>query len=294
MTQDLTIKNIIAQITNPKLLFRKHEVMILQDPVSINIETPQSASSIVHTESMKFLKSFKITNPNFQQLLSLDDKTYQFLVTQLFKLNPYHGFLMSDILEASPPGYVQSVFNRILKTSTILDQTVRKQGQSLYTSLVKCEFFWFLSLVNMWREIEMSNQKLQFICSTQQAQKLRLHGWGKHILAVTVPHPLEIFREHKVKVGGGCDICQVLGNPDHLRINIENSLMKKPGSIREKVGPNAPYLGSETVEKNERVIGAAVVNLDSLIKRCLKLLRVIGWFVPRESHAAKLLCRLFG
>lgn len=287
------IKKIINYIVSIQYRTKSSPLMLLQDPVSLNIEVPQTSNGIVKREAMKFLKSYPINNDHFKELLNFDDQLYLRLAERLYSLNPFHAYFLSDVLEASIPGYVQSFFNRITKTATILDQTTRTKGESMFHKLMINEINYFYFLYDHYQQASGYKVEMVDFCSVNKANYMRSMGWGgRNIYGVTVPHPVELFKICTHQGNNSCTSCQKDPHSDHFRINIDNSLIKAPHLITSQIGPNTPYVGSETTEKNKKLIGATSINMDSVIKRPIKLLRTIGWFIPYDSPAANMLVNL--
>lgn len=285
------LKALITHILTPTLSTEIREKMLLQDPVSLNLATPVSSGSRVKMFAEKFLQTTPFPNVQFTSFARLSGSSYEEVAKQLFALDPFHGFLMADVLEASLPGYAHTVIGKVMKTTTILDQTSSQSGSSMLMAVRRAELNWinyFFWEVNKTRnpvgeEIEA--------CSVTWALKLRETGWNKQILGVTVPHPIEIFSLTWLSESG-CPQCQVQEDKDHIKISFDPELVRNPNVILQHVGKNSPYLGSETKEKVTQTEGSTTYCVEPLLVRSTKLLRTIGWFIPVQSYAAQLLTNL--
>nr|UYE93833.1 MAG: RNA-dependent RNA polymerase [Hedemora virus] len=286
-------EDIIKRIYCPCLSTHVQPAMLLQDPTSLNLLAPTSGTGAVKNAVRTHLKNMPdINNDYFKTFLELTDHKLDELCDKLVQGDEIWIRLISDILEATIPGFALSVLGRVENATTLTTMVAASGMGNLDAKLKKTESNYFKSVI--WRMTEQNIVEGAWNrCTHDYALDLRNLGWKTKILGATVPHPGEIFNFYLVE-GFNCDICKDEPNDwtkNYVEMRTTDDLKMSLSELTHHIGPFEPYLGSVTTEKIAIAQDNISVKKDSLLKRPVKLQRVIGWFVQAMSPLGNLINR---
>lgn len=279
------IKESIKKIFDLRLSSEIQPLHLLQDPVSINLDIPPIGKQLLRNFVQTTIKAIKPLNPQVEDLLKHYDGDLSKLATALYALNPFPAFLLSDILDATIPGYTSLFFSKFEKTSTLLSGTAVHHGKQMKETCVRAELRYFAEQV---RCSLQSGVEPPPGCTVDWAEHLRFEGWKKKIEGVTVPFPLETVNLEWI-TETGCKTCKIEPTGDFIKVSFDYRLQDDKKIFWSKLGPNIPYLGSETHEKVSTIGGGRLENSDPLVTRAARLQRTVGWFILKNSPAHTLI-----
>ncbi|DAZ90696.1 TPA_asm: polyprotein [Cucumis virus 1] len=143
--------------------------------------------------------------------------------------DPMNPLVSSEIFGTFPHVYLDGVFRRVENTRTIKKLTLESgYNARIIATLMEHEHNHLLYMY--WR----SHQKGVYYsdCATEHARLARNIGWGRTIIGLTTPHPLELC------LGQECSSQNTICTPtDHIYIRVDQE------------GNYAPYLGSKIKNK---------------------------------------------
>ncbi|DBA36883.1 TPA_asm: L [Epipactis gammacytorhabdovirus 1] len=269
----------------------KNFILLVEDPCALNLVVPVDArSSIKQYVQEMFENLHGVKNKEFAQLFKFNN-TWDKLTfcNALCEGDILHPRFIHDIAAATLGGYVDSIVSKVSKASTINKISLRASTRNPGRKIEKHEENYMIYL--MWK-MSKSNRYQSLIehdCPTMQARELRLRSWDKILEGVTVPHPLS-FLVFKNCSGSKAeyDTCDM----NYISVSIPEKFCSGDLSDLNTLGSAPPYLGSETKEKVGSDPTRQVFGSEPLIRRPLRLLRVVNWFVPYDSHAKTLISTL--
>ncbi|ATS17313.1 RNA-dependent RNA polymerase [Cabbage cytorhabdovirus 1] len=257
--------------------------LLIEDVSSVNLLAPVTPTAGLRRVVEKYLAEGRaIRNQEFKDLMKTRVADVEDVIAdQLCKGDTLHIRLLHDIMEATIFGYIKSIVSKVTKSSTILSIAVDKSTRDPLAKVIEDERNYFKFFV--WRcSVEGGN--LLPDCPTDLAKSMRLNGWGKSLIGVTVAFPLSYLTKttcYRKDQGCNCEDGFIsLYLPDN---NVT------PKEWNTAIGRNPPYLGSMTKEKLVISSGAKIYSGEPLIKRPIELMRVVGWFVPENSNTADII-----
>ncbi|UXD79146.1 RNA-dependent RNA polymerase [Alphacytorhabdovirus alphapogostemi] len=254
--------------------------MLLEDVSAVNLLSPRSPLSGVRQVVQRYLnQGMKIENPEFLQLVrAKNEEDCRYLAECLCEGKELHLRLLHDVFDATIYGYVDSIVSKVTKTTTIQKLAIQSDSVKVFDTIVKDEINYFAFFI--WRCYQ-SGDTLPTSCATAQCKIIRERGWKKIIRGVTTPFPLSYMIETDCNADTGCR-CE----DGFVSIHYPDKQMPDE-QWNFDIGGNPPYLGSMTKEKVVVGTGGKIYSAEPLIRRPIRLLRTINWFVPPDSRMAK-------
>ncbi|DBA36919.1 TPA_asm: L [Rhopalocnemis gammacytorhabdovirus 1] len=285
---DLELNHSLNLIYQTHINSEKNFVLLVEDPCALNLVVPVDARMSVRQSVQELFENLsEVRNTEFASMFTFSkswDK--QMFCTTLCKGDILHPRFLHDLASATLGGYVDSVVSKVSKASTINKIALRSSSRNPGRKIELHESNYMIYLV--WKVSKGNDEgsRMQLTCPTSQARQLRLRSWDKILEGVTVPFPLAFleFRDcNRDRVY--FDTCDL----NYISVTLPESFCT--GDLREmhKLGHAPPYLGSETKEKIGADPARQVYGKEPLISRPLRLLRVVNWFVPMDSHAKRLI-----
>ncbi|WPV62811.1 MAG: RNA-dependent RNA polymerase [Wenzhou bat rhabdovirus 2] len=271
---------IACTLSNPPLSSQPSPLQLCEDPTSIPLLTPPAIKNRLRSLVSQYLATpLLVQNVDFRNFLNISLNNQLSLAKALFNIEPCNPRLMADIIAATPVGQATAIVSQVSSTTTMNKLIYDYEGDSLSSRMKEMEY----SLLNWIIYLLTRNIQSAEICSscpTEQARLLRRRGWGKELIGVTVPLSVHYLKEVSPHT-----------NP---RSYIIVRAAGGARSLLEQVrGPFPEYIGSRTKEKTLKISSVATANLSPLIIRPLKLLRLIGWMIPKEGRLNELLNEVY-
>lgn len=276
---DPVFKDTALKVCMPRLSTRINPLQLCEDPCSLPLDLPPTVRNRLRSTISDFLSEPQnIRNPNFRRFFSLSLQRQDDLAKTLFTITPCNPRIMSDLLAATPIGQANAIVAQVSATTTMAKLMYTTHGDRLTEKLAKFEMD---SLLALYKTIINPHTAIKIHkCPTRQARYLRVTGWGKDLVGVTVP-----FSLHYIKFTSSQP-------PNSSYIILRHSNSGRYHWLTEP-GPFPEYFGSMTMEKTNKSNLPASANLAPLIKRPINLLRLLGWVTNRESKLAQLICDIY-
>ncbi|QJD26153.1 polymerase [Schistocephalus solidus rhabdovirus] len=286
-------KLVFLNILHPSISSgKKSRKRLLESPYSLSITTAPHTKDVVKHNTAKELKiSGKswVANVDFNPCLNNNETSEELFVSRLFTITPCLPNFLSAVYSNTSYGVLEGLLNRISGPSTILSVCVGEQSQGFWQMVSSAEEKSLLSLYHKVFNYQVEKMKEPINCSATHCQKLRDDSWGLRVVGVTVPHPIEQIELIGVR-NGCCAWCENRGFPqnEYVQVVVDPAVVNNP-NIMFRRGSGTPYLGSATVEKRAVQSECEATSDQAPIRRLLKLLDTIDWFVSRETGVFKLL-----
>ncbi|AJG39179.1 RNA-dependent RNA polymerase [Wuhan Insect virus 4] len=257
--------------------------MMMEDILSVNHLNPITPMSHIRQTVAQFLSSHrKVKNKEFVDLMAVSkDPNKELLSNMLCSGRKLHIRLLHDIYESTIIGYVDGIISKVTKTSTIANLAVRHAQKDINDAISNTEinYFHFFN----WRSFHFG-QPWETDCPTRYAKHVREFGWKRELKGVTVPFPLSYMDRTACysNLGSTCKC-----NDGYVSVHLSDDVNYNEWNA--SIGKSLPYMGSMTKEKVLVQSGIKIYSSEPLIKRPLRLMRAINWFVPEESETAKVI-----
>lgn len=273
-------KNIAHGLMSPPLSTSPSPLQLCEDPTSIPLLTPPAIKNRLRSLVSQYLSTpLFVKNSDFRNFLNIALNSQLDLATALFNIEPCNPRLMADIIAATPVGQATAIVSQVSSTTTMNRLIYEYEGDNLTVRMKEMELSlinWIVYLISIHKRCDTR----VVLCPTEQARNLRYQGWGKDLVGVTVP-----LSTH------------YLGEVDRVEERLSYVIVRMAGGARSLLerakGPFPEYIGSKTKEKTLKPTTIATANLSPLITRPLRLLRLIGWMVPKQSKLHKLLLDVY-
>ncbi|UTN00444.1 putative viral polymerase [Hyptis latent virus] len=260
---------------------------LVQDVTAVNLISPRSPSSGIKQVVTKFISGGQaIKNEEFKNLMMVKDKTQEeYLAELLCSGESLHIRLLHDIFEASIFGYVDSILSKVVKTTTIQRLAMKQSAHDIFDVITRDELIYMTFF--RWR-CTVKGASMKSNCPTSRCREMRVISWQKELRGITIPHP------HSFMVMTQCSHARPCSCDDgYMSVHLPD--MQMPDSMWfNNIGGCPPYLGSMTKEKVVVGAGGKVYSSEPLIRRPIKLLRIINWFVPEDSNTSDVIRSLVG
>ncbi|BAM36035.2 RNA-dependent RNA polymerase [Persimmon virus A] len=269
------LKNWLAPLYMPT----KNYQLLIEDVSSVNVISPRTPLAGIKQTVEKFISDPKrIRNPEFRGLMSgkIRDQAQE-LAASLCEGDDLHIRLLHDIYEATIIGYIDSILSKVTKSSTIQRLAVSKSKFDSMSAVYKDEINCFRFF--LWRCSVRSDEAIS-PCPTTHAKKMREKSWGKNLRGITTPFPMSYLARTECGENKLCN-CEDGYISVHFPDKQINEYM-----WNTSIGRNPPYLGSMTKEKVITGLVGKAYSSEPLIRRPLRLMRVINWYVPPSSNTA--------
>ncbi|DAF42373.1 TPA_asm: L [Pinus flexilis virus 1] len=224
-------------------------------PLSINHWKVLAPNLSAKQESLEFLrKNFSATN-NIIACDQLAEQSYKGRhLSDYLCTDPLNPLILSELVSVYPHSVIRDLVSRVQTTSTIKKLSIKTAGVAIIKKLQRGEIA-FLSYLK-WRSLQKG--KIFSTCATSHVRKMREIGWGREIIGVTTPHPLECSRI-------GCqDTNKCETDSDYIYI------------LRQERGGFAPYLGS-IVKNKVQAVGDQNVRTEPLIRGLSRIASYANW-----------------
>ncbi|DBA36910.1 TPA_asm: L [Lonas gammacytorhabdovirus 1] len=288
---DDIIRKVLRKIYECHINPEKNFILLVEDPCALNLVVPVDARSAMKQAVADLFEGLHgVRNIEFASLFQTSKQWDKNAFCEaLCKGDILHPRLLHDLAAATPSGYIDSVLAKVTRASTINKTALRSSNKNPGTKIESSEKNVMKYLLWKVNSHDTSRSNVFMSCPTQQARSLRYLSWGKILEGVTVPHPLAFLEiQECTKSPEDASLC----DSNYISATLPESFCFGDLSIIHNLGKSPPYLGSETKEKIGADPERQVFGKEPLISRPLKLLRVINWFVPRESHTGNLIATL--
>lgn len=237
--------------------------MLIQSPWSLNHRKPPTPGLQSREMVRQWLLSGRFPRNKFLRNMSQINKYFdrkkvcEELLSEV--MNPLISY---EIFQSFPQTYYDSILRRFEGTRSVRKLAMKESyTEPIVSKLMELEKRYTYYL--FWRG---SKQGTIFsLCATSQARQARDIGWGRKIIGLTTPHPIEFLHD---------SIC--VGYPDRC---------EGDDFILAKYYPNgrfAPYLGSRVKTKVASLQDEAA-KTEPLVKTCAGLARYLKWLNLGEN-----------
>ncbi|AGE10378.1 RNA polymerase [grass carp rhabdovirus] len=275
------LKKLAKRCGNPKLArFRpEHIPKIIEDPAALNISMGMSASNLLKTEVKGHLirTADSIQNQIIREAAEYLGQEEESLNEFLWDIEPFFPRFLSEFRSSTFVGVTDSLIGLFQNSKTIRGLFRSFYKRELDRLVVKSELSSLEHLGSYRKETPDSIWE----CSSSQADLLREQSWGRSVIGMTVPHPLEMFGIGHLKESD-CVPCQTSG-----LTYISSYCPKGINNWYCTVGSLAAYLGSKTSETTSILQPWEKDSKVPIIRRATKLRDSISWFVQPDSKLAK-------
>ncbi|DAF42448.1 TPA_asm: RNA-dependent RNA polymerase [Bacopa monnieri virus 1] len=272
-------KNWSSVILMPDINYK----MLMEDILSINHLNPVTPMSSVRQSVSQYLSApARVKNQEFLELVkmsNLDSK--EKLAEILCSGDSLHIRLLHDIYDSTIPGYVDSIISKVTRTGTIQKIAVKSSKHDVSEAVMRSELNYFVFF--NWRSTQRGIEWVSS-CPTAYAKMIRRIGWNKTLKGVTVPFPLSYMSPTNCFVKSMACRC----SDGYVSAHVSDMACNQEDWDYE-IGNALPYMGSMTKEKVLVQSGIKVYSSEPLVRRPVKLMRTINWFVPEESEASKVI-----
>ncbi|DBA36937.1 TPA_asm: L [Artemisia alphacytorhabdovirus 1] len=280
---DEGIEGYLKRWLKPLYMPERSMKLLVEDVSSVNLLAPVTPTAGLRRVVERFLSDVRvIKNSEFRDLMTCRDNDLEEVISEhLCSGDNLHIRLIHDIMESTIYGYIKSITSKVTKSSTIVSLAIGKtRGDPLGRLMMDEEnYFKFFA----WRTTIDPAYNIP-TCPTAMAKDVRVTGWGKQLIGVTVAYPWSFLT--RAPCYNHQDYCNC--NDGFIAAYFPDSPVTKKEWNRS-IGKNPPYLGSMTKEKVIVSTGSRIYSGEPLVRRPINLMRVIGWFVPEESEIAKVI-----
>lgn len=270
----------------------KSRKRLLESPYSLSLHTaPHTKDVVKHNTAMELKRSGGtwIANVDLNPCLTNNAPSEEAFIEKLFTITPCMPNFLSSVYSNTLYGVLEGLLNRVTGPSTVLSLCVGEKHQGFWSLVSHAEEKSILSEFSKVFSYEITRWKDEVKCSAIHCQMLRDASWGIPIVGITVPHPVEQIKIVEV-TNGLCPDCTELSFPhsEYIQVVVDPDVVADPNRIFLR-GPGTPYLGSATVEKRAVQSECEATSDQPPIKRLLKLLDTVDWFVNRDTGVYHLL-----
>ncbi|UOX72934.1 RNA-dependent RNA polymerase [Wufeng Myotis altarium vesiculovirus 1] len=279
-TQDEQLRKLAIEFGNPDIaVFRPDHVdKLLEDPTSLNIAMGMSPTNLIKTKIKESLVTnrHQIRNKIVQDAIIHLHQDDQELRSFLWSIDPLFPRFISEFKSGTFMGVADSVISLFQNSRTIrssfrsfmsreLDQLIYQSERSSLAHLCK---YSSRGHHEMWR------------CSSSHADALRRRSWGRKVLGVTIPHPLEMHGPGTIRSirSRCCDHSTM----DYISVHCVGGMDR----CLETRGPLGAYMGSKTSESTSILQPWERETKIPLIRRATRLRDAIHWFIDPDSRLA--------
>ncbi|DAZ85331.1 TPA_asm: protein L [Allium angulosum virus 1] len=204
--------------------------MLLQSPWSLNHLKPPTPGLQSRDTVREWLLGGTFPDNQFlANMKEIDGSFDRKIIASSMLTDPLNPLISNEIYQTFPHVYLDNVLRRVENTRTIRSLALRNYGNTRVVSkLMKDEHNHNLYIY--WRALQRG--QIFSDCATEHTRISRDLGWGRKIIGVTTPHPLEYI--HDLVCTNGDLKCD---GSDYIYVKIDNT------------GDFAPYLGSTVKTK---------------------------------------------
>lgn len=284
-------------ITRPPLRTTIDAKMILQDPVSLNVDVPVMLSNIMVNKLEDTVRSVAKNRDVVQLFHSLSKVEDDQLIDFLYTVRPFTPRVLSEVLMRSPTGARKGFLSTFTHMRTIRALVKWSEEEDLEYRIRESEVKWFMHTVSSEsriQQIPICPFDPMTVCATTLSQRLRDQSWlvdNTAVMGVTVPHPVEQFKLNHCK-HGLCDIDRL--HPEHILFLLDpmSALMEQIDDILVLTrGTQKPFLGAKTQEKTTSKL-ITLDRHDPAIRDAMRLMIIKQWTSVPGSNFDLLLDKL--
>ncbi|DAZ90630.1 TPA_asm: polyprotein [Amentotaxus virus 1] len=232
-----------------------HLEQLVEAPLSINHVRVLSPTLSIRQETKETIRnSFREQNNVVYAELEIEELYKGIPLADSLATDPLNPLLFSDVLRLFPNHVASELLGRVSATRTIKKLALSHAKHPIVKRLQQAEvtFVQYLKWRNSQQGIIVSE------CATEHTRQIRNVGWGREIIEVTTPHPLEVTSISCFS-DPSCNL-----NTDYIYL------------LKDTNGGFSPYLGSSVKNK---VQGGGDENLrkEPLLKDVFKLSEYANW-----------------
>nr|UHR49730.1 MAG: RNA-dependent RNA polymerase [Guiyang nephotettix cincticeps rhabdovirus 1] len=292
LTRDNLVRIILGRLLYVHLNKVRNNLLLIQDPYSVNLLTPSSPKERVQSLVSSYLqKADWIDNPMFRTFLPLATTRQEPLCKYLMTMEPMNPRVAHEVFESTLEGRAMRVIKKVNKTSTILKLAGAASQRSFLDQVSEAESNYFAHLLYS-ISFPGTHQLEDTVCSSTLAQALRVASWGLEITGVTVASPLEAFQIVEVTLEG-CRVCNGEKPNGYILVRLEDDVLQV-SDLYGEIGGCAPYLGSKTEEKVKSYGKLLSQESTPLLSKIISLMSLIGWGCEVDSRMSNLLKEILG
>ncbi|DBA36889.1 TPA_asm: L [Fraxinus gammacytorhabdovirus 1] len=288
---DEEIRSALKRIYQCHINPEKNFVLLVEDPCALNLVVPVDARASMKQAVQELFEGLQgVNNIEFASLFQFNKEWERDLFCNtLCRGDILHPRLLHDLVAATPGGYIDSIVSKVTKASTINKAALKSSKKNPGDKIERHELNMMRYLQWKMSPSNLYQTHMEHACPTMQARILRIRSWDKILEGITVPFPLAFLEFRNCTMNPiEYDKCDM----NYISATLPESFCRGDLDDIHKLGSSPPYLGSETKEKIGSDPSRQVFGKEPLLSRPLKLLRIINWFVPRDSHAGTLICHL--
>ncbi|QED21529.1 RNA-dependent RNA polymerase [Culverton virus] len=260
------VKSILSQ----EMVQNRDFKLLLSDPYSIPIDTPERPQSLLKRLMRKHLKTWT-KNPQLIPLLTKNaDEDRLALETHLLSMRPYVAKVATALYEVSPFYIIDEVLSRFMESATIFAFFSRKKhgGKNAnyahkalkqILNAADCRQKHWIKVLHysradkeQWLGVSLLRWQNPQICTTELVHEVRTFAWKREIVGLTYPslidqnllyHPSDLGRMHP-----NWDIINIVTNIQicHKDATYESTEQ----SMHYASAPGVtPWLGAQTSRK---------------------------------------------
>ncbi|AJR28581.1 polymerase [Sripur virus] len=279
-TEHRWLKELCVIFGNPKLnIFQpQHFRKLLEQPDSLNLPGGMTPALLLRDKILEGMENqlSEIKNDMIVRSIQYKRDEEDRVLNWLSSLEPWYPKFQSEFYNSTFLGIVESQLSLFQNARTIRNMMRKKIEIEFNLILITSEIDNIKSVLtkpqclgSIWR------------CSNEQADHLRMTGWGNKIYGVTVTHPSEMLGV--INLGNHCcDICATMDTP-YITVLVPKGF---PQNMDQR-GQYPSYLGSKTSESTALINPWEKETKIPLIKRASHLRVALGWFVDSDSKIAK-------
>ncbi|QMP82314.1 RNA-dependent RNA polymerase [Coleopteran arli-related virus OKIAV107] len=281
-----TCRNILVWLVRGKFKLGKGDPeLLINDPLSLNIDSPTQVSQIFKNEIMKKVKG-TVKNKELKEIFRYDsekeDKSiYDFLITT----EPFYPRLCHEIILQTVTGtreYIISKFSSARTTQQLLNTSELK---TFFQKIIRSEEEMLKHWVHLSFQINIHGSGFDLkgpLCPTTIASNLRNITWreplkGKIISGVTIPFPLHQFA---ISVATGLEHRDCTGETEYILYNMYSTINSDLTHTR---GPYQPFYGHKTRERQSGKI-YQIPQISRPLQASERLIQIYQWCLLNDDH----------
>ncbi|WPV62696.1 MAG: RNA-dependent RNA polymerase [Wenzhou bat rhabdovirus 1] len=265
---------------------------LVEDPTSLNLYSGSNIRTVIRnivSRSMSYGVNTWIQEKALKEALTLRDQLETSIVEKLMEWEPVLPNLLCNMYEASLLGQVNNLINRFDGTRTLVDKAFSESSGQIYKR-IRGAYKKSIAVYRIHFESNREEYPL-WACSYEHSLKLQEESWGRKLLGVRVPHPIEQF-ELIPQTSVSCDACAHPGlSSDKILFLLNSKVLRTPNAINS-LGPGTAYLGSSTTEHKATLKQVAAKSTETIVQKALAVTKCLNWFVSPSSNVAKSIMNL--
>lgn len=275
------LKRLCISAGNPKLSMFSPEKFpkLLENPMGLNISRGVNPQNVIKEAVIRSLHAKVIKNEIIIKALDIQKTSASLFLDYMMSIKPWFPRFFAELKSATIYGISDSVIGLIANSRTIRNLTKHTMGSGVDEALLKSEI---RNVVSTYRVTE-NMRGTMWVCSSSQADKLRLESYGRPLEGTTIPHPSEMFGNPFRSRGGKCVQCPELESSPHMTVHIPQGLY----NLWDTKGTLPAYLGSNTSQSTSLAAHWERETKAPFITRALNMYACLNWFVDVNSPLAR-------